>query len=77
MKCSDPSTWPEPSTEYACEDAGYGSVRVRAFSKLELRRIHLKRTSENAQNANFAKTFSEVQAGMVLFSGLSRRVGVD
>ena len=34
MKCSDPSTWPEPSTEYACEDAGYGTVRVRAFSKL-------------------------------------------
>src|SRR5215213_4610760 len=30
----DPSTWPEPSTEYACEDAGYGTVRVRAFSKL-------------------------------------------
>jgi hypothetical protein len=34
MKCSDPSTWPEPSTEDACEDAGYGTVRVRAFSKL-------------------------------------------
>jgi DDE superfamily endonuclease len=34
MKCSDPSTWPEPSAEYACEDAGYGAVRVRAFSKL-------------------------------------------
>ena len=34
MKCSDPSTWPEPSAEYTCEDAGYGAVRVRAFSKL-------------------------------------------
>jgi hypothetical protein len=34
MKCSDPSTWPEPSAQYACEDAGYGAVRVRAFSKL-------------------------------------------
>ena len=34
MKCSDPSTWPEPSTQYACEDAGYGAVRVRAFSKM-------------------------------------------
>jgi hypothetical protein len=34
MKCSDPSTWPEPSAEYACEEAGYGTVRVRAFSKL-------------------------------------------
>jgi hypothetical protein len=30
MKCADPSTWPEPSAEHACEDAGYGSVRVRA-----------------------------------------------
>ena len=26
----DPSTWPEPSMEYTCEDAGYGTVRVRA-----------------------------------------------
>ena len=34
MKCNDPNTWPEPSTEYICEDAGYGTVRVRAFSKL-------------------------------------------
>jgi DDE superfamily endonuclease len=30
MKCSDPSTWPEPSAEHTCEDAGYGFVRVRA-----------------------------------------------
>jgi hypothetical protein len=34
MKCKDPSTWPEPSAHYACEDAGYGAVRVRAFSKM-------------------------------------------
>jgi DDE superfamily endonuclease len=34
MKCSDPSTWPEPSAEHTCRDAGYGSVRVRAWSKL-------------------------------------------
>jgi DDE superfamily endonuclease len=34
MKCSDPSTWPEPSAEYACEDAAYGSVRVRAWEKM-------------------------------------------
>ena len=34
MKCSDPSTWPEPSTEHHCEDAGYGSVRVRAWAKM-------------------------------------------
>ena len=34
MKCNDPSTWPEPSTEHACEDAGYGSVRVRAWAGL-------------------------------------------
>jgi hypothetical protein len=34
MKCADPSTWPQPSSQYKCEDAGYGSVRVRAFSKL-------------------------------------------
>src|ERR671910_285068 len=32
MKCSDPSTWPEPSAEHHCEDAGYGSVRVRAWA---------------------------------------------
>jgi hypothetical protein len=34
MKCSDPSTWPEPSTEHRCEDAGYGAVRVRAWAEL-------------------------------------------
>src|SRR5215207_6881515 len=34
MKCSDPSTWPEPSVEHRCEDAGYGAVRVRAYSKM-------------------------------------------
>lgn len=34
MKCSDPSTWPEPSSEHVCEDAGYGAVRVRAWEKM-------------------------------------------
>ena len=34
MKCADPSTWPEPSAEHACEDASYGSVRVRAWAEL-------------------------------------------
>jgi hypothetical protein len=34
MKCTDPSTWPEPSIEYICEDAGYGTVRVRAWANL-------------------------------------------
>jgi DDE superfamily endonuclease len=34
MKCNDLSTWPEPSAERACEDAGYGSVRVRAWAEL-------------------------------------------
>ena len=34
MKCSDPSTWPEPSAEHRCEDAGYGCVRVRAWAEL-------------------------------------------
>jgi hypothetical protein len=34
IKCKDPSTWPEPSTEYTCEDSGYGTVRVRAWANL-------------------------------------------
>jgi hypothetical protein len=34
MKCNDPSTWPEPSIEHRCEDAGYGAVRVRAWAEL-------------------------------------------
>jgi len=34
MKCNDQSTWPEPSAEHVCEDAGYGSVRVRAWAKM-------------------------------------------
>jgi DDE superfamily endonuclease len=38
MKCADPSAWPQPSTEYTCEDAGYGAVRVRAWAKPCIRR---------------------------------------
>ena len=34
LKCSDPVTWPEPSAEYVCEDAGHGTVRVWAWAKL-------------------------------------------
>jgi hypothetical protein len=34
MECKDPRTRPDPSAEYACEDAGYGAVRVRAWSGL-------------------------------------------
>jgi hypothetical protein len=34
MKCADPSSWPEPSAEHHCEDAAYGSVRVRAWAKM-------------------------------------------
>ena len=34
MKCNDPITWPDPDHEYACEDPGYGNVRVRAWSEL-------------------------------------------
>jgi hypothetical protein len=46
MKCSDPSTWPEPSTEHRWEDAGYGSVRVRAWAELHPKvRNHHRRGS--------------------------------
>ncbi len=34
VSCKDPSTWPEPSAEHACEDTGYGTVRVRAWANL-------------------------------------------
>jgi hypothetical protein len=34
MRCAEPSTWPEPSAEYEGEDAGYGTVRVRAWANL-------------------------------------------
>ncbi|MBA2346436.1 MAG: hypothetical protein H0V83_15365, partial [Rubrobacter sp.] len=34
MKRSEPDTWPEPSIEHGCQDAGYGSVRVRAWAKM-------------------------------------------
>ena len=34
MKCNDLSTWPKPSMECTCEDAGYGTVRVRAWANL-------------------------------------------
>jgi hypothetical protein len=34
MKCNDPGTWPKPSAEHVCEDAGYGKVRVRAWAEM-------------------------------------------
>jgi hypothetical protein len=34
MRCADPSTWPQPSTQYTCEDASYGAVHVRAWANL-------------------------------------------
>src|SRR5215210_3427771 len=34
MKCNDPSTWPEPSSEHLCEDDGHGTVRVRAWAEM-------------------------------------------
>jgi DDE superfamily endonuclease len=34
MKCAEPSTWPQPSTEYTCDDSAYGTVGVRAWAKL-------------------------------------------
>jgi hypothetical protein len=40
MKCNDPSTWPEPSAEHHCEDAGYGSVRVRAWAEMHPKDDH-------------------------------------
>ncbi len=34
MDTKDSKTWPEPSSEYVCEDPGYGPVRVRSWSGL-------------------------------------------
>jgi hypothetical protein len=46
MDTKDPSTWPEPNAEHACEDAGYGTVRVRAWAGLHPRvQVHADRGS--------------------------------
>ena len=46
MKCGDPDTWPEPSMEHECEDAGYGAVRVRAWAQMHPKvRAHERRGS--------------------------------
>src|SRR5215210_4792092 len=37
FECKDPASWPEPSAEHVCEDAGYGTVRVRAWAGLHPR----------------------------------------
>lgn len=34
FELKDPSSWHEPSVEHTSEDAGYGKVRVRAWSDL-------------------------------------------
>jgi hypothetical protein len=41
MKCNDPLTWPKPSAEHVCEDAGHGTVRFRAWSDLHPK-VHTK-----------------------------------
>ena len=38
MDTKDSDTWPEPSAEHTCEDAGYGTVRVRAWARTCTRR---------------------------------------
>ena len=47
MKCSEPSTWPEPFMEHECEDVGYGAaVRVRAWAEMHPKvRAHAGRGS--------------------------------
>lgn len=46
LECKDPASWPEPSAEHACEDAGYGKVRVRAWAGLHPKvRAHAGRGS--------------------------------
>jgi hypothetical protein len=32
--CDDPTTWPEPDADWQTQDAGYGQVRLRAWSGL-------------------------------------------
>ena len=32
--CKDPTTWPEPTCQYTCDDSAYGQVRVRAWAGL-------------------------------------------
>jgi hypothetical protein len=34
LDTKEPRTWPTPSAEHSCEDAGYGTVRVRAWAGL-------------------------------------------
>jgi hypothetical protein len=34
LDTKEPQTWPAPSAEHTCEDAGYGTVRVRAWAGL-------------------------------------------
>jgi hypothetical protein len=47
MKCAEPSTWPTPSAEWTCQEAGgYGTVRVRAWAGLHPKlRAHAGRGS--------------------------------
>ncbi len=34
LECKDPKSWPPPTAEHAREDAGYATVRVRAWAGL-------------------------------------------
>ena len=64
FSCKDPATWPEPSAEHRAETAGYGSVRVRAWSGLHPK---TRRAAER-----YGATTSAVAVGTVVLVEVGR-----
>ena len=63
FSCKDPSTWPLPEAEHHASDAGYGEVRVRAWSGLhpKTRRAGERYGSESAAVATGTVVLVEVE----------------
>lgn len=69
----DPSTWPEATWQHRCDDASYGSVRVRAWSGLHPKTRYAKERygSKTAAVASGTVMLVEVER---LPSGETRRI---
>lgn len=68
LECYNSATWPTPNTEYQCQDAQYGAVRVRAWCGL-----HSKTQSHATIGTRRPRPISEGTLVLVEVSRLPRK----
>lgn len=68
FECSNPASWPAPSTEHQCQDAQYGNVRVRAWCG-----VHPKTQSHSTIGTRQPRPISKGTLVLVEVSRLPRK----